>query len=533
MATDNQLLKKHIIDQSTFDEAVTENIELLDMAPEEAIESAKTQFISQNVDLSNIITDTQLYGGIDNHPFVTSLKNCIKLSKDPVINEAEIMRLIKLLMEDMVKDKAKNLYVGNNGGYEMGVEILQTISEKKSPDMRKITKSPPRDFDNSTPFIEGLEISAIIFLKQVLNGYPDLLNRKDVPLFLFVLSRNSVQLRDYVSQLFVRYLLDLITNTLVLHETNRELWSNSKLFSLLTPLVTEIYEFKYANLIRLLPLLKAMALDDDIRVEVPNTHERVRKIAELFLVPLTSMMGNIEDIIKMDIQVQKGDESKFTVLLLRTITSLCVCNEHCASITEHAGLESIHTILRRALTQSLEVNVTAEEVDVTVACMGLIRTIAGNDDVKNAVFEKGLVVLVVHLVTAIDERKGSLPIVQLNEGYLQLLSMLTLRHTGICQQAVELGVIETIVTLLNTNISNSKLVKYSSWTLRNICSRHKPAVELVLQAEGDQVLQKGLKLHPSIGFDVKSALKEFGDTVDVKLDEQWTGKGQLNFKPEF
>uniref|UniRef100_A0A8D8QMQ5 Armadillo repeat-containing protein 6 homolog n=1 Tax=Cacopsylla melanoneura TaxID=428564 RepID=A0A8D8QMQ5_9HEMI len=530
MSTENTVVKKHIIDQATFDEAVTENIDLLDMVPEEAIESAKTQYISQNVDLSNIITDAQLYGGIDNHPFVQQLQTCIKLSKEKVINEAEIMKAIKSMMGDMTTDKAKNLYVGNNGGYEMGVEILRTISEKKSPEMRNVTKSPARDFANNCPFIEGLEISSIIFLKQILNGYPDLLNRKDVPLFLFVLAKNSVHLRDYVSQVFVRYLLELITNTLVLHETNRELWSNSKLFSLLTPLVTENYRCKYDNLMRLLPLLRAMTLDDDIRVEVPNTHERVRKMAELFLVPLTVMMGHVEEIVKT---AEGDDESKFTTLLLRTITSLCVCNEHCASITEHAGLESIHAILRRALTQCLEGAVTAEGIDVAVACMGLIKTIAGNDDVKIAVFKKGLVVLAAHLVTTIDERKGLLPIVQLYENYLLLLSMLTLRHTGICQQAFELGIIETIVTLLNTNITNPKLVKYSAWTLRNICVRHKPAVELVLQTGGDQALQKGLKLHPSIGYDVKCALKELGDSVEVKLEEQWTGKGQMNFNPEF
>ena len=43
------------ISQETFDEAVKENIEDLDMAPDEALEDAVEQFTSQGINLSNIV----------------------------------------------------------------------------------------------------------------------------------------------------------------------------------------------------------------------------------------------------------------------------------------------------------------------------------------------------------------------------------------------------------------------------------------------------------------------------------------------
>ena len=49
------MVTKRRITQETFDEAVRENIEDLEMEPEEALEDAITQFETQGVVLSNIM----------------------------------------------------------------------------------------------------------------------------------------------------------------------------------------------------------------------------------------------------------------------------------------------------------------------------------------------------------------------------------------------------------------------------------------------------------------------------------------------
>ncbi|XP_017301812.1 armadillo repeat-containing protein 6-like [Diaphorina citri] len=154
MSAENGKPMKHIIDQATFDEAVNENIEILDMLSDEAIEAAKAQFLSQNVDLSNIITDAYLYDGIDNHPFVKKFNKCKELAKEIIIDEDEIMSLIHGIVKEMETDKAKKLYVGNNGGYTLGVDILRAIAEQADP-------NPSRKFKKNLELLEQLELVMI------------------------------------------------------------------------------------------------------------------------------------------------------------------------------------------------------------------------------------------------------------------------------------------------------------------------------------------------------------------------------------
>lgn len=118
---------KHIIDQATFDEAVKENVEVLDMDSSEAVNEAKTQYISQNVDLSNIITDAYLHNGIENHPFVKSFNKCKELFKQEVLKSDETIGTLQGLIKEMETDKAKKLYVGNNGGYTLAMDFLRDL----------------------------------------------------------------------------------------------------------------------------------------------------------------------------------------------------------------------------------------------------------------------------------------------------------------------------------------------------------------------------------------------------------------------
>jgi hypothetical protein len=69
---------------------------------------------------------------------------------------------------------------------------------------------------------------------------------------------------------------------------------------------------------------------------------------------------------------------------------------------------SFQELLRAELTRILEGYLTGDTVELVNASMTLVKTIAGNDDVKNALYESGLVEIIVEIVNAIDERKGKL-----------------------------------------------------------------------------------------------------------------------------
>lgn len=523
MSIESGKLMKHIIDQATFDETVKENVEVLDMDSSEAVNEAKTQYISQNVDLSNIITDAYLHNGIENHPFVKSFNKCKELFKQEVLKSDETIGTLQGLIKEMETDKAKKLYVGNNGGYSLAMDFLRDLQTKA-----KASQTQEDDF----VFVQGLELCIVLFLRKVLDGYPDLLDAKDVPLILSILEKYVTDKSGYTSNMLICHLLDLISATLVLHENNRELWSSSPL--LLDLLSTIPSRGDHTTLQRTLKLLRAMTLDDDIRVEVANTHERVRKFADRFLPDLTQMLEKEQSLQSVDVSPEKRCETMS--LLLKTLASLVVRNEHCAIVVDNGGVSAVMNMTRQLLSPALEgSSISPQDIELVIALMGFVKTIVGNDDVKNTVAESGLVEIIVAFVNVVRDRNNSdrLDCVPLYEPYLLLLATLTLRHAEISSKLLEHSILEILVSIMKEHPSNVKTMMYGSWIIRNVCSRHKQSVETLLSIGGDEVLQAGLKTHPSIGYDIKNALKQFGDAVDVKLEEQWTGKGQLNFNPEF
>lgn len=277
-----------------------------------------------------------------------------------------------------------------------------------------------------------------------------------------------------------------------------------------------------------------MTLDDDIRVEVANTHERVRKFSDRFLPDLTRMVEKELSVGSTDVSQEKRCE--LMALLLKTLSSLVVRNEHCAIVSDNGGVTAVMHMMRQLLSPALEGSgVNVHDVELGIALMGFVKTIVGNDDVKNIVGESGLIEIIVAFVNVVRDRTNvdRVDCITLYETYLLLLATLALRHDAISSKLLDHNILEIILSLMKDNPTNAKIIKYGSWAIRNVCSRHEQAVETLLSIGGAEVLQAALKCHPSISFDIKNALKELGDAVELKLEEQWTGKGQLNFNPEF
>ncbi|XP_026683396.1 uncharacterized protein LOC103514703 [Diaphorina citri] len=132
--------------------------------------------------------------------------------------------------------------------------------------------------------------------------------------------------------------------------------------------------------------------------------------------------------------------------------------------------------------------------------MTLVKTIAGNDDVKNALYESGLVEIIVEIVNAIDERKGKLKdqsgvCIQLNESFLLLLATLTLRHPGIVSKLLDYNILDTILNLVKQHSANIKIVKYAAWNIRNICVRNRTAAETACGLGAVELLEECLKVY--------------------------------------
>eukprot|EP00501_MAST-03F_sp_TOSAG23-6_P001182 GSMAST32.ASY1.ANO1.1226.1 assembled CDS len=115
------------ITQETFDEAVKENMEDLDMSKEEAIEDAVQTFEAQHVDLSNII----LEGTSSGNPVLSRVKR-IKEASEKCMDSLSDESIISLhddmmsLFHDCIKGKEIRAISGCNGVVEAIIRILKT-----------------------------------------------------------------------------------------------------------------------------------------------------------------------------------------------------------------------------------------------------------------------------------------------------------------------------------------------------------------------------------------------------------------------
>lgn len=73
-------------------------------------------------------------------------------------------------------------------------------------------------------------------------------------------------------------------------------------------------------------------------------------------------------------------------------------------------------------------------------------------------------------------------------------------------------------------MTNNLLQKNACWAIRNMVGRYRDQNAKFHELGAEDLLNKAYdKFSKDFGFDIKAALRDL--ECDVKLDEQWTGKG--------
>ncbi|CAG5030858.1 unnamed protein product [Parnassius apollo] len=147
-----------------------------------------------------------------------------------------------------------------------------------------------------------------------------------------------------------------------------------------------------------------------------------------------------------------------------------------------------------------------------------ITALAGNDDVKRQLVKSGIVPIIVSLLTRYSSNPTASTLT------LKCVAALTLREQGHSKEFLENGAPEAIVECLKIHPDVASVQKNGCWAIRNMVARcreynskfHELGIQSILDRSYD-------KFGKEFGFDVKSALRDL--ECEVKLDEQWTGKG--------
>lgn len=174
---------------------------------------------------------------------------------------------------------------------------------------------------------------------------PDLLDERGVQVIIDYLDKNK-------DQEVQRLLLKWVKECCVLHEMNRQQIFNAGILEHLKPHLSD--EASTPLLRDVLGVLRALILDDDVRVEFGNAHEHAKAIAGDTLLTITSLLkSNVYCFYYYKKKYENGfliaehktDEPLMNDLML-TLSALLVRAEFCKKVEEAGALELIKDVMK-------------------------------------------------------------------------------------------------------------------------------------------------------------------------------------------
>ncbi|XP_045762398.1 armadillo repeat-containing protein 6 homolog [Maniola jurtina] len=456
-----------VITQETYDEVVKENIEEFDLSPEEAVKEAVAQFEAQGVDLSNIIKDLVLSSS-DNHLVVSAVEKLKELSNTNDVDDSLIIKELDILVAECNKDIAHRLRAGKEGAYNTLIDLLEVKLKVYSQEQNK--------------YNESLVVKTLNSLIALMEMQPDLLDERGTNIIKSTL--DSIE-----NESILISTLQWISVCCIKHEINRQKLFDKNISNNLKKLLMRKRNKKLLS--ETLQVIRRFTLDDDIRVEFGKAHEHARDLGLNLLETLTKLL-------------KENTEAPIVSQLMLTMSTLLVRHELCAQAYE----DVLYTILAD----------NYDNVTVILQASKLITALAGNDDVKRQLVKSGIVPIIVSLLRRHSNNATAASLI------LKCISALSLREVEHGRLFLESGVADVIVECLTVHADDASVQKNGCWAIRNMVARHKEHNPKFHELGIEAVLNQSYgKFGKDFGFDIKSALRDLD--CDVKLDEQWTGKG--------
>ncbi|XP_063919087.1 armadillo repeat-containing protein 6 homolog [Zophobas morio] len=447
-----------VITQQTFDEAVQENINDLGLSPEDAVIEAVTQFKAQGVDLSNVVTELGASADFENlNSIIEKLKKC---QENYVAQDCS--DLLVALKQECDKGIQYRVHAGRAGVYGVILDIF--LKSEASKDVK----------------VTALKAMVALMTKQ-----PDLFEEKGAQVIMG-------NLEETVDPDIQKFILKWCKECCVMHEMNRQNLINLNIVEKLSALLQNGHPSVLKDT---LLVSRALILDDDIRVEFGRAHEHARIIAS----------ETLDYIIKL-IKKLKDDEGLVNDLIL-TLSSLLVRAEFCTKIDNSGGIELIQDVMTHFVNNE----------KIIRQCFKVIKALAGNDECKVHIIQKGLAPVISNSLNAHQSA------VQTAAAGLNSVAALSLRCPDNSKALFEASLPEVIIEIMKKHPNEKSVQRTASWAIRNMVSRSRYQNEHFLELGVEELLLKNLRKFKEFEYDVKAALRDL--ECDVELKEEWTGKG--------
>ena len=443
------------------------------MGAQEAIDDAVEQFVSQDVNLANIVKDSSLYseeGDKVEHPVVAAIKQ-LKISVD-ASEEGEITQVLHKLKSECDIDLARRCMAGDNKAYTV---LLQAARKHK----------------NDKDLLKEIFMALI----SLTNGQPDVLDDEGCTFLMENLTTNISE-----KDLLV-ITLKLMRNTCTKHESNRQMFVKKELITLLVNLLT-VHKNEPRIVIEACGLLRSLTYDDDIRVPFGKAHEHAKMIVTEGHT-LKTLLELCEEYSNNKIVLSE---------LFATLSVLVVRDEFCKAVMDMGGVDFI--------LQAFQNNMA--EKGIVKQALSLVKALSGNDEVKVAVVTKGGMELI---LAAMTKHQANATIAELGCGNI---GKIVLRNPTHCARVIDCQGHQVILQAMKIHIKDENVQKQSCMALRNLVARTREYCDPILELGAEHLINNALTNHKICDDEAKAALRDLGCKVELK--ELWKGeKGEIAY----
>lgn len=449
--------KGRSISQQAFDSLVTENIEDLGMDPDEALQDAVETLTLQGVDLSGIVKCIPGVNSVKNNPVVQSLDRLSVISK--TLNETtdleEMIELLNKLYDLCSAEGSENASIATRNG---GVEVLTSIcssarSEKALVSSLRALSSIIIDVQSTETFRQTGGPKVVV---DILKG-PD--QSCDILDGGFAVIAAAATGNEIVKETF----MDLKVDELLLYITREQKGIPESLYDAIRVLLTP----------------------DDNRVVASQVFGYARRFAKLGI-PNALVDG------------LKGRQPSSSSLVSACIAlkAVAVSDEICRSISESGGIDAIFQFING----SGEYNNKA----VARACCSLLSKLAGSDDNKTAIVQKGGLDSLIKLASRFADDPSVL------QEVMSIIGVLSLRSPENAARAVEAGAGDLAIQSMQKFPCAYQMQRQSCLMIRNLVARN-PENRTILLSNGiEKLIRKAKGSHQTCKDAATAALRDLG-----------------------
>jgi len=464
------------IQQETFDNYVQENINELDMSPEEAVQDA--------------IETCQLQGG--------ALYFVIKKNV-----EADGRHLILQLVDDVLQSPSE-------------VNLERFSEECRTFECRHYAAAHYQGHTKIAEKLDTMDIDTrrnevIILIRALtvlIQGQPDwidnfsiLLIRKFCDKWKSISDKSALTESDWNFAAVISKLVEISSKN---HEENRcEMMTEGiqeaicLIFKNYPCDISSPYETALLNGMK---ALEGQLVDDDKRSEGSQGHQRAR----CFVVD-NDLLGNTirltEKLLAANRTSQLGNH------LMRLISALLVSADFCNEAAKMGCGELAVSLIRE----------NPHDAERVKCALNLIKGLVGNDDVRHK------------LITTVNVEEDV--VIALGQHFsvsatalaaLRAITALTLRNPDSARKIVALDGANAIINALNVHKNNKMLCRAGLMAVRNCVVRSTELRPKFLELQAEEVANEALVEHQL--DEAKACLRDLG--CEVNLKEIWTGSGQ-------